>query len=139
MMSYCFDNEITHPSITDASIKQSSLGSILANSLGITDGINAVIVYDGEVSGEKRSEKIIALLKGASIAEDNPMCRATNHFTNPLKQGDAAKVSDMPLAVEVYCSPWAPWTSNMRWALENYPDTKNTWNWVKLGNVIIRH
>jgi hypothetical protein len=44
------------------------------------------------------------------------MCRASNHFHNPLKSWDQSYMSDAPWFINAYCSSWQPIYSNITWA-----------------------
>jgi len=82
ILFYCFslveayDDRITHPEISRKAVINSSLNSYLKSNLGLKDGINAKVPSNGEAD-------ILALLRKGSTDEDDPKCRASNHFHNP--------------------------------------------------------
>jgi hypothetical protein len=57
------------------------------------------------------------LLKKGSEVEDDPNCRASNHFHNPLALNwKESGTSDQPLLLSLLCYNWRPWYSNVTWA-----------------------
>lgn len=77
--------------------------------------------YDSVIKGKK----IIKWIMEGSTDEDSPMCRATNHFHNPLPMSfndpqlppwSQSGMSDQPLWMNIWCFSWKPWYSNITWA-----------------------
>ncbi|MBI3354673.1 MAG: hypothetical protein HY034_07290, partial [Nitrospirae bacterium] len=67
--------------------------------------------YKEDVNGKQ----IIQWLSDGSELEDSPMCRASNHFHNPLKDWSSSYMSDEPWWLDLYCFSWSPWYSNVTW------------------------
>ena len=101
-LAHAFDNIKTHPEITDRSVGFSQLDTTLKKTLAITDGINATL----------NSVKVINWLVAGSTAEDTPLCRAKNHFHNPLKDFTQSGVTDLD-GGHIFCGPGA--YSNVTW------------------------
>lgn len=84
--SYAYDDMTTHPDLTIAAVKVSSMDSYLRNNLGdqfkqgIESHIKGIMIRDW--------------LKTGSTEEDSPNCRASSHFLNPLKPWSVAGLSD---------------------------------------------
>jgi len=104
-----YDDQDTHPKITDSAIENSNINSYLINSLNYKDGIKTTFPSNSQTT-------IKILLQKGSIAEDSPNCRASNHFHNPLKPWNSSAMSDEPLWLDVVCLGWKPWYSNIVWA-----------------------
>ena len=97
--SFCYDDAIAHPRITIQAISYSKLSDVLPNNLGITDGINKTL--KNTITNE--TYPIYEWLWRGSKIEDTPLCRASNHFHDPLKSWDVSYMTDVPLA-NTYCS-----------------------------------
>lgn len=141
MHSYtsAYDDKITHPTITKvAASERPYLNDYLINNLGISDGLEAVI----------NDKMIIEWFMDGSTNEDDPLCRASNHFHDPtVELWQNAGRSDQNLlisGVNAYCSaeglyPPENIVSNIFWATGYYyrpssPSeepffTDNEWNW----------
>jgi hypothetical protein len=107
-----YDNEITHPQLTRRSSLLSSLNNYLINNLSIEEGLDKILKND--FTWESRS--ILQWLQKGSTDEDSPMCRASNHFHNPLRAWNKSGMSDQPAFVNLRCILWIPWYSNVTWA-----------------------
>lgn len=101
-------DEITHRALTGMAVRNSYLENYLIQNLRIKDGLNTKFPSNSEKS------VVYWLLKG-SIDEDSPMCRASNHFHNPLKDWSSSYMSDEPWWLDIYCLSWSPWYSNVTW------------------------
>lgn len=102
-----FDNVTTHPKITEGAVKQSVLKRFPYLHLSTAFSSN----YDSLIRGRK----IIDWLKQGSTDEDSPMCRASNHFHDPLLSWNTAYMSDNPWWIDVYCVDWKPLYSDITW------------------------
>jgi len=121
-----FDDLVTHPAITEAAIelKSSTLNQFIKDNIGCTEGIDLPVrgilqidVKDKDTGtiikkGEPFTQPVSEWLKDGSIAEDSPLCRAANHFHNPLKSWDqsgsySSSILDDPYAwsQQKYCGP----------------------------------
>ena len=112
---YGWDDQNTHPTITDEAIKHAKdLESFLTTQLGIED--------DTELNNGEHNKNIIEWLQTGSTEEDDPMCRAANHFHNPLKHWKEAMLSDNSQAIDIICksiptfSAYSTKYSNLVWA-----------------------
>jgi hypothetical protein len=83
-LSVAYDDQVTHPALTELSVQQSVLKNYLSQNLGFSQD------YDSVISGQK----IIRWIMGGSTAEDHAMCRAANHFHNPLLPWGQSYMSD---------------------------------------------
>lgn len=104
-----FDDQTTHRQITELAVRRSSIDSILKGDLGLTEGTNAFLRR-----GPGDSLRITRLLQEGAQLEDDPTCRASNHFHNPLKPFTSSRVSDQPL-IDVICNEFRPIQSNVTW------------------------
>ena len=112
---YAHEDTIVHPKITEraalaAMVKDNLPFDVyLFNNLGFSGGLSTLIPMSN-------GKPIFQLLTDGSIAEDDPRCRAANHFHNPLKTWGTSMMSDQPLWLNIYCSSWQPLFSNVTWA-----------------------
>ncbi len=92
-----YDDQDTHPLITEKAIGFAKLDSVLKSSLGYPEGSLAIV----------KGNTIINLLREGAYLEDHPLCRASNHFHNPLQPWDQSYMSDdttpLGLGVRLYC------------------------------------
>jgi hypothetical protein len=95
--SYGFDDQETHPRMTELAVKASTLDASLTTVLGIADGKDALLQ---PASGLPRS--ILGWLQDGSTREDDPICRASNHFHNPHQSFPQAAVTDEAI-VGLWC------------------------------------
>lgn len=107
-----YDDIITHPNITERAVRESNLKNYLVNNLGIEEGLDKSVEYNG------KSLKIFEWLRKGSINEDAPLCRASNHFHNPLKSWGQSGVSDQLSLISGWCSltGYSTKYSNVTWA-----------------------
>lgn len=115
-LAYGFDDQTTHPLITERAIDLSTLDATLRNTLSFSMGKNTVLAaFPGAPPGPGQS--IARWLQTGSTREDNPTCRASNHFHNPLKEYTAAGLTDLPDAFRDYCAGqgFSPIRSSATW------------------------
>jgi len=82
-----YDDKITHPDISSIAIRNSHLDEYLKDDLGFSAGIQTKVPSNS-------NDDIFFLLKKGSKLEDHPMCRASNHFHNPLLPWDQSQLDD---------------------------------------------
>ncbi len=104
-----FDDRLTHRQMTRRAAQESSIDNTLVNELGIVQGGSVIL-------RSSVGETLSALdwLSSGSELEDEPACRASNHFHNPLKAFLDAAVTDVPLPIRQYCASQGfdqPWSS----------------------------
>lgn len=108
---FAFDDVDTHPRITNKAIESTNLDNYLIQNLGLKDGLKTKLPSDGK-------DSIVDWLKKGSTDEDSPLCRASNHFHNPLKSWGQSGVSDQPSLISGWCSltGYSTKYSNVTWA-----------------------
>ncbi len=108
---YAHDDERIHPLITENSAKNSQVHNYLKNNLNFKDGLETKLPNNGE-------NTILKWLTDGSTAEDSPMCRASNHFHDPMntKLWNTAGMSDSPWWINIYCHDYTPFYSTVTWA-----------------------
>ena len=89
-----FDNKYTHRLMTERAILNSEISETIARDLKLDDGTAAL------VSGRS----ITDWLKEGAFQEDEPDCRASNHFHNPLRTWTASHMTDRPWLIDLCCS-----------------------------------
>jgi len=110
--AFSFDNEKTHRRLTDKAITYTQIDNILKNNLGLQNGVNEYL----------QNRKIIDWLKQDSFLEDEPPCRASNHFHSPLNSlsWTESGMSNSPWFINWWCSgseyPPGNIKSNVHWA-----------------------
>jgi hypothetical protein len=133
----------------------SQLDAYLINTIGMKEGYETLLKYvlsdpngklDEDVVREnnKNGWPIVDLLRAAATLEDDPMCRASNHFYNPLAPAwTDAGLSDSGYGLlHLTCSDWKLWQSNVVWATgfedkegtnrfgyDNLPEGEAYYNW----------
>jgi hypothetical protein len=134
--SYAFNDNTTHPHISGRAIdsSQAVLNSYFENTLMLKHG------KDSPVEGKMVSEWIQL---GAEM-EDDPMCRASNHFHNPYLNWTVSGLTDTLPLVDWWCWATSPYTPNeikssISWATgysdRGYIDPSsdisdlNVWDW----------
>lgn len=131
-LSYAFDDVDTHPRMAEKATRVSNLDLILMNELDLADGINTRLK---PLVGE--SQRIFELVRRGSILEDDPGCRASNHFHNPLQPFTSAGVTDLPFWIRARCAltEYNRNLSNVTWGTrftaptQKGPDTGNRMDW----------
>ncbi len=83
-----YDDKITHRDITGKATEDSELDQYLKNNLDFKDGIATRFSFNNEL------KTITKWLEKGAIYEDDPMCRASNHFHDPLKLWNQSFMSD---------------------------------------------
>lgn len=124
ILSYGYDNINTHPDLTHETItnpkSNSNLNNFLKKNLGFTNGLDEKIK---DSSG--MSNSVLQWVKKGSKEEDEPMCRASNHFHNPIAVSDNSgtswengKLTDEIWFIDLYCSrsEYTKKYSNLVWA-----------------------
>ena len=131
--SYAWNDDITHPHLSRRSVEESRLDAYLKDNLNLPNGITSKF-------GENT---VLKWLQESSELEDNPACRAGNHFHDPLKPWNQAGLTDTLWPVDLWCYfgqyPQNEVTSNVTWAtgfLSALPQNKDTqvtafneWDW----------
>ena len=92
-----YDDVETHPRITKSAVENSNINNYLIQNLGFKDGIETKVPAN-------TNNTIRFWLEEGSKLEDSPLCRASNHFHNPLKSWDQSGVSDQPSLISGWCS-----------------------------------
>ena len=115
--SIAYDDVITHPRLTEKAVDKSILDQYLKEKLDVKAGIETQLKQQGYNQADVISRPIIEWLTKGSTIEDAPLCRASNHFHNPLKAWNESFVTDYP-AINAVCSgaPWSQRYSNITWA-----------------------
>ncbi len=109
-VALAYDDQISHPRITVKAVENSDLENYLINYLGFKQGLDELFQYNNTTN------RVVELIKIGSTYEDDPMCRASNHFHNPLLIWDQSYLSDEPLWLNIVCLNWTPRYSNITWA-----------------------
>jgi len=129
-----YDDQITHRDLTEEATKKSALDSYLIKNLGFAEGLKALLKNGVE------SKKIIDWLKKGSTDEDSPMCRASNHFHNPLLPLSQSYVTDDPwwFDLDIICAVQKPFYSSVTWGTgylspsptgTKIPISNQEWSW----------
>lgn len=113
--AYAFDDQITHQDITRQAIENSDLNTYIIGNLDSQGGIETKLI----------GKSILNLLREGSKLEDTPVCRASNHFHNPLLSWEQSFMTDDILTpkgtfVREKCNitgwPYGGRQSNISWA-----------------------
>jgi hypothetical protein len=124
-----FDDKDTHPRMTERATRSSTLDPWLKSELNIAAGTSAIVT-----GSSGKSLPAFRWIRDAATSEDQPMCRASNHFHNPLQPFTSSRVADVPL-LGLVCSDFQPLQSNVTWATrfispaERGPVTLNPSDW----------
>jgi hypothetical protein len=118
--------EDTHRKLTAKSITNSQADNYITNNLGLTEGIDTLVT--GDRLGSSRTQALGDWLQDGSQFEDDPICRASNHFHNPTKEFSASAVTDL-MAAGQWCWGTSPEYrhvySNVTWGTRfTAPDRK---------------
>ncbi|HOP46390.1 MAG TPA: hypothetical protein PK874_01900 [Desulfobacteraceae bacterium] len=131
--AFPFDNEETHRRLTNEAVEKSkfAVDKHLETNLNLPGGIETYL----------KGITIKDWLKKGSFLEDEPNCRASNHFHNPLKDWTESYMSDQTWYINWWCSsgeyPPQNINSAVHWATGytapapaglNKP-TGNQWDW----------
>lgn len=116
---FAWNDEVTHPNITSHAVLSSGLDAYLQNNLGFTES------QDPNKPGTLLNGKYVTkeIAHGAK-REDDPACRASNHFHNPLaKNWYSARLTDTWWLTDIWCwgfgygqYPSSQICSNLTWA-----------------------
>jgi len=141
MKGFAWDDKKTHPRITEKAVLNSNLDAYLQNNLGFIKS------EDPNQTGTLFKGKYVTeLIQKGSVLEDDPACRASNHFHNPLKNWGTSGLTDTWWPVDLWCYglglgqyPPDEISSNITWAtgfLSQDPNDKddavrefNKWDW----------
>ncbi len=113
-----YNDDITHPDMTDKAVEASQLDSYVKNNLGFKEGIYKLF------TANYKKNNIKDWIKAGSTKEDSPPCRASNHFHNPILPWDQSYMSDdvtpLALIIREFCNNTG-WhylmrKSNVTWA-----------------------
>ncbi|MCI5142715.1 MAG: hypothetical protein D3909_13530 [Candidatus Electrothrix sp. ATG1] len=89
--SGAWDDKSTHPAFTREAVNRTTL---------FKDALKSQLGFEGQIKeklyNEKKTHSIIEWLALGSEKEDEPMCRAANHFHNPWKPWEESKLTDSP-------------------------------------------
>jgi len=110
--SYLFAHEekLIHPEITKKAADNPEFDTYLKNNLNFKNGVEAQLPSNN-------GNTILYWLRDGSKQEDSPMCRASNHFHNPLKAWDSAAMSDSPWWLDyLACRAYTPYHATVTWA-----------------------
>ncbi len=109
--SLAFNDEETHPRITEIVVNQPSFEDYLIKVLNLKDGLKTKFPAKSEKS-------VLFWMREGAKLEDNPLCRASNHFHNPLKPWDKSEMSDEPGVINKWCglTDYGTKYSNVTWA-----------------------
>ncbi len=140
-VAFAFNDEITHPVISEKALLDS-------NTLEIKY-LSKHLMLKNEEDTLINGKKIIEWIHYGAKMEDDPPCRASNHFHNPYLDWNAAGLSDTLPLVNWWCwttSPYPPEEikSNVTWATgysdRGYIDPNsdvagvNAWDWESARN-----
>jgi len=102
--SLAFDNVVTHRNLTERATEYSNLAitAYLKDNLGFMNGADTLV----------GGRSITKWLQEGSFQEDEPACRASNHFHNPLRNWTESGMRD------------EPWFVSLRCILSDYPSSK---------------
>ena len=106
---FAFNETITHPDLTRRAFleKSSGLNLYLIGQLGFQSGIGTNF----------NQKNMLQWFQEGSIEEDIPVCRAANHFHNPLLAWDQSYSTDVwPQDQICQADGWTPRYSNIFWA-----------------------
>jgi len=128
-----FDNKTTHRQLTKVAIEGSEFkaNGYLENNINLSNGTETAL----------KSLSVERWLIDGSTFEDEPRCRASNHFHNPLRDWTESGMRDESWFIDWWCSeseyPPENIKSAVHWAtgyLEPAPngakaDAGNQWDW----------
>ena len=107
---FAHDDVVIHPKITENAIKTNIIvEDYLKNNLNFKEGFETILSSNG-------GKTIMTWLKNGSMAEDSPMCRASNHFHDPTKPWTSAAMSDSPWWLDyLACRSSIPYHYTVTW------------------------
>jgi YVTN family beta-propeller protein len=130
-LCYGYDDQITHKKITEVSTMSSGSNAYLKQYILFSGGVNQIFL----------GKLVVDLLKDGSQLEDTPICRASNHFHNPLNflPWTDSYMDDEPFYIHYACSGsgWGIKRSAVTWATGFTAPAPggaklangNTWDW----------
>src|SRR2546428_3809950 len=92
--SAAYDDERTHPLLTDAALQGSSVDATLKNELVIVDGLATTLQGKSPIDWAR---------EGSTHEDSVSFCNASNRFHNPLKLFRDARMSDADIVVVPTC------------------------------------
>ncbi len=98
-----WDNVVTHPFLTKRAAESSKLKTYLVNTLKLSDKKDSVLKTELKVGAKPKT--ILEWLRYGSDQEDVPMCRAANHFHNPLKNWYESGLTDTSIGIHYVICP----------------------------------
>ncbi|MFH7320186.1 hypothetical protein ACHHRT_06155 [Desulfurivibrio sp. D14AmB] len=130
-----FDDKKTHRELTVLAIEHSSLELFLDNQLALSGGYNSALKIGST------SRTATQWLREGAFLEDDPRCRASNHFHDPTKPWPEAMLTDSTWYLNLRCGTSR--YSNLVWAtgmvdenqtplhppVNNDPNINNGRNW----------
>ncbi len=90
---FAFDDKVTHPHLTRISAEKSNLGTYFRSQINLQDGIQTLL----------NGKSIVRWLQYGAEMEDDPACRASNHFHDPYKSWSEAGLTDNLWVVDLIC------------------------------------
>lgn len=141
-ISKAYDDELTHPHIIKQAIKETNLNSFLQLYFNLK---NYQSQHGSDI--QLNTKSVIDILREGAEKEDDPLCRAANHFHNPIAPGTwgEGKLFDTSGIINYYCDNVPPadytpayTTSNITWGTgfisidqkEPIIIEKNQWDWT---------
>ena len=129
---FSWDDTRTHPHITTNATISSDLQEVLQDQLNLQQGMLTKI-YDYDLAALYREHTINGWIDYGAEQEDTPMCRASNHFHNPLELWNQAGLTDTLGVVNAICwfgdYPSSDIQSSLTWAtgfINNIERDQNT-------------
>jgi len=112
-ITFAFENESTHPEISELALFNSLLiEDYLINGFGFHAGLREKLTISTGVE-----KTINEWVREGSTLEDDPMCRASNHFHNPIAGTWAdGRLTDGIWFAELYCGINEEKYSSLIWA-----------------------
>ena len=112
--SYAYDNKQTHRTLTEKAV-----GNVVTSATVLRQQLGFLDEYRTKLNNGNKSQKIIEWLQDGSTEEDDPLCRATNHFHDPLKEWKDSQLTDPVWIVDRICEETTEFYikySNISWA-----------------------
>ena len=111
---FAYDNKKTHPSLTEKAVDNAVTSSLfLQEQLGFMEG------FRQDLNNGIETKPIVEWLQDGSTEEDEPNCRAANHFHDPLKPWEESQLTDSIAAIDAICEETTEFYikySNISWA-----------------------
>ncbi|MFW2367063.1 MAG: hypothetical protein ACN4GW_11645, partial [Desulforhopalus sp.] len=101
-LSYGFNDEFTHPGLSRIAFEKSNLSNILFDILNLS-------VESEKFAVEGKKYSALSMLRIGAEEEDEPACRAANHFHNPLSTSwEDAELTDNVSWIDLWCETRYP-------------------------------